>query len=130
MMNCNDIFLRVPGGREHVLVIRTVLGSVALLKDFSVDALDDLRDAANEACDLLLNQGMTVDSFHMSVADCDDGVSVTIGADYQGEGSPLPADEVEICRAVLETLIPHVALEKLPCGCIGRVALTLPRVMM
>ena len=32
MMNCNDIFLRVPGGREHVLVIRTVLGSVALLK--------------------------------------------------------------------------------------------------
>ena len=129
-MNCTDIFLRVPGGREHVLVIRTVLGSVALLKDFSVDALDDLRDAANEACDLLLNQGMDVDSFSMRVCDCDGGITITIAAECKGEGCPMAEEELEICRAVLETLIPHVTLETLPCGCIGQVALTLPRVAM
>ncbi len=41
----------LPAQRAFLPVIRTALGGIALVGDLDVDSLDDLRQAADEACD-------------------------------------------------------------------------------
>ena len=62
-----EISLRVPGEMAYALVIRTALGGVAILKDLNVDQMDDLRAAADEACDCLLHQGRAVSAVQVRV---------------------------------------------------------------
>ena len=120
-----EITLRVPGDRAYALVIRTMLGGVALLKDLDVDAMDDLRTAADEACDCLLNQGVPVSSLALSV--CDGGRTLTVSLEAElDENAGTPGD-AEIVRAVLETLIPQVGLTRTVAGLIRRIDLTLPK---
>ena len=51
-----NVVLTVPAQRAYLLVIRTALGGVALVNDLDVDTLDDLRQAADEACDCLMHR--------------------------------------------------------------------------
>ena len=48
-----------------VLVIRTALGGLALVNDLDLDTLDDLRQAADEACDCLMHQGAPARSLRL-----------------------------------------------------------------
>ena len=124
-MNCNEIILRVPGSREYAVVLRTALGGVAILKDFSIETLDDLRCAADEACECLLNQGPAVRALEMRVKDCECGVTVTLAAEYECDCSPDTTLDLDVTRAVLETLIPQVSLDSTPCGCVSSIGMTL-----
>ena len=120
-----EITLRVPGDQAYALVIRTMLGGVALLKDLDVDAMDDLRTAADEACDCLLNQGAPVQTMELSVRDGGRELTVSLEADLD-DAAGTPGD-AEITRAVLETLIPRVELVQTASGLIRRIDLTLPK---
>ena len=122
-----DISLRVPGDMAYALVIRTALGGVAILKDLNVDQMDDLRTAADEACDCLLNQGRTVESIQMQVSEAGADLTVSLEAEFTGEATGDCSDRAAVSQAVLETLIPRVELDTSPCGCIQRIALTIPR---
>ena len=51
------VTLTVPALQAYVLVIRTALGGLALVNDLDMDTLEDLRQAADEACDYLMHQG-------------------------------------------------------------------------
>lgn len=128
-----EISLRVPGERAYALVVRTALGGVAVLKDLDVDALDDLRMAADEAWDCLLHQGRCVKSVQVSVHDGGSLLTVSLEAEFSGETSADCADTTSnmtaLSRAVLETLIPKVELFSQPCGCVRRIDLTLPKAM-
>ncbi len=122
-----DICLRVPGAREYVLMLRLALGGVAILKDLDAGALDDLRQAADEACDCLLHQGRYVRWLVMNVEDGAYSLTVSIAAEGCGDadGTCPDADETDISRAVLETLIPEVTLHADGCGRVERIDLTL-----
>ena len=122
-----EITLRVPGERAYALVIRTMLGGVAILKDLDVDAMDDLRTAADEACDCLLNQGVPVRELVLSVRDGGHALTVSLDAEMdEAAAAPAPGDTA-LPRAVLETLIPQVALSCTASGRIRRIDLTLPK---
>ena len=125
-MSAAEISLRVPGKREYALVIRTALGGVAVLRDLNVDALDDLRAAADEACDCLLHQGRPVETLSVDVYDEKDSLTVTLAAEFIGDHCMEPCEDITpISQAVLETLIPHVKLTQCECGCVQRIDLTL-----
>jgi len=128
-MSKPEICLRVPGEREYALVLRLALGGVAILKDLDAGTLDDLRVASDEACDCLLHQGRAVASIEMTVADGGDALTVSLAAEFTQPAADVAdgQDETEISRAVLETLVPHVALHAADCGCIARIGLTLPK---
>lgn len=121
-----EISLRVPGERAYALVIRTMLGGVAILKDLDMDAMDDLRTAADEACDSLLNQGAPVKALELTVRDLGDALTVSLEADVD-EHAAGAAGNADVTRAVLETLIPRVALSATDAGLIRRIDLTLPK---
>ena len=125
-----EISLRVPGEKAYALVLRLALGGVAILKDLDAGTLDDLRVASDEACDCLLHQGRTVEALTLTVVDGGSDLTVTIAADFACEIAERSQDceeETEISRAVLETLVPHVALHAADCGCIARIDLRLPK---
>jgi len=122
-----EITVTVPAQKEYVLVLRTALGGVALVKDLSVDALDDLRMAVDEACDLLLHQKRPAQTLRMEVNDEGDALTVSFLAqlsDCSGESCQF---SMEISRAVLETLMPRVEFTVQSCGCVERVDMTMPK---
>lgn len=127
MTDENAIELRVPGKREYALVIRTALGGAAILNNLDVDAMDDLRMAADEACDCLLHQGLAVTALVVTICDRGGRIHVAIEAELEGDGQGRGADDLAIVQAVLETLAPEVTLLTTPGGCIRRIELALPR---
>jgi len=128
LMTQQEITLRVPGKREYALVLRLALGGVAMLKDLDAGALDDLRNASDEAVDCLLHQGREVSWLTLYVVDGGEKLTVRIGAEFadKADGSA-DADEVEVSRAVLETLIPEVDMCTCDCGCVEAISLTLKK---
>ena len=127
-MTQREITLRVPGKQEYALVLRLTLGGVAMLKDLDAGALDDLRSASDEAVDCLLHQGREVSWLTLHVMDGGDKLTIRICAEFSGEGAlTVDADEAEVSRAVLETLIPEVEMYAKDCGCIEAISLTLKK---
>ena len=127
-MNQQEITLRVPGKQEYALVLRLALGGVAMLKDLDAGALDDVRAASDEAVDCLLHQGREVSWLTLYVLDGGDRLTVRICAEFAGEGEgTVDAEEMEVSRAVLETLIPEVEMCAKECGCIEAISLTLKK---
>lgn len=120
------ISLRIPGEMAYALVIRTALGGVAILKDLSVSQMDDLRTAADEACDCLLHQGCPVSAIQMNVTDQGETLTVSLTAEFAGVPQGGDEGQAAVSQAVLETLIPQVKLVAED-GCIGRIDLTMPR---
>ena len=127
-MNKPEISLRVPGRKEYALVLRLALGGVAILKDLDAGTLDDLRTASDEACDCLLHQGMEAQWLELNVVDGGSQLTASLSADFCGEaGAGCDEEEMEISRAVLETLVPKVSLQRADGGCVFRIDLTLPK---
>lgn len=128
MADRREMELRVPGRQEYALVIRTALGGMAILKDLDVGTLDDLRMAADEACDCLLHQGLDVKSIDVAVTDEDTHLMVSLSALFDCGCDVLRGeDQTELSRAVLETLAPEVTFEKTPGGCVKSIRLRLPK---
>ena len=124
---CPEITLRVPGDQAYALVIRAMLGGVALLKDLDMDAMDDLRTAADEACDCLLHQGADVRWMELSVRDEGQALTVSLQADMDEATASDANSDAAMTQAVLETLIPQVRLTRSEAGRICRIDLTLSK---
>lgn len=122
-----EMSLRVPGDQAYALVIRTALGGVAFLKNLDVDAMDDLRTAADEACDCLLHQGRAVEALEVGVFDGGKRLTVSLRAKFTGAKRADCAEDTAVSQAILETLVPEVSFAHAPCGCVERIDLTLPK---
>ena len=130
-MKQQEITLRVPGKQEYALVLRLALAGVAMLKDLDAGALDDVRAASDEAVDCLLHQGREVSWLTLYVRDGGDKLTIRICAEFTGEGDGMmDADEAEVSRAVLETLITEVEMCQQVCGCIEAISLTLKKAVV
>lgn len=121
-----EICLRVPGTGDYTLVIRTMLGGVALLKGLDAGTLDDLRDAANECCDCLLHQGRQCACLVVTVREEERQLLVRFEGEWAEVDSPV-WNETDISRAVLETLVPQVDMETDDAGRVTAIALRFPR---
>jgi len=119
--------LRVPGKKEFALVIRTALSGAAVLMDLDMDTLDDLRTAADEACDCLIHQSRKVREVEVKVYEGESTMLVTLEADFEDAGEGAGAPEIEITRAVLETLAAQADVVCEPCGLVRRIDLTMAR---
>ncbi|MEU8224839.1 anti-sigma regulatory factor [Kribbella sp. NPDC048915] len=51
-----EVRLSIPADSAYIAVPRSVVGNLAARNDFTLDAIDDLRIAVDEACSLLLPQ--------------------------------------------------------------------------
>jgi len=123
--NPTPISLRVPGEREYALVIRTALSGLAMLMDFDMDALDDLRMAADESMECLLGQGRKVGAVQVEVWRSDEGMCLTLDAEFESPAVASSAEELEITSSVLETLARQVDIISDEGGSVQRIELVM-----
>lgn len=84
----DDISASVPAAAKHVLVLRTVTASVAAQLGFSVDEIDDLRLAVDEAAAHVLSAGRAATTLTLRIAADGDRLMARLASDAQGADVP------------------------------------------
>lgn len=84
----------IPANAEFVHVLRSVVGSIGALADASIDAIDDLRLAVDEACAHLLASAADATRLWLTVRSGSGDIDVLAQLDAEPAAWP-PADVAE-----------------------------------
>lgn len=121
----NELILIVPAHGEWILALRATLSAVGALAGLSLDMIDDLRIAADEAFDLLTHQPRKLDNVRMTCRATPSQLQVQLeGFRTHTTQQCVPAD-AETARLVIGTLVTEMHLEGDSCG-IHSVCMSLP----
>jgi len=100
--------LTVPADPAYVSVIRTVTASLAARRDFTIEEIDDLRIAVDEASALLLPHAGEYGSLSASFGGADNTLSISVSVPLpEGQAVPEP-DQTSFAWMVLAALADSV----------------------
>ena len=117
--------LTVPADPAYVAVLRGVTASLAARHDLTLDEVDDLRIAVDEACALLLPHARPASALSAGFDETDNGLQITVSVQLADGGSdtgPL-LDQTSFAWMVLTALTESVTSTNTA----GRLRLTLSR---
>jgi serine/threonine-protein kinase RsbW len=108
------VVITVPARAEFLHVVRTVVGSVAARHDLTIDAIEDLRIAVDEACaQLLVARGSAVT---VTLVAASGGLEATCSTDADVAVWPPEGVEHSLASQVLQGLADSVAWERSAAG--------------
>ena len=108
------VCITVPARAEFLHVVRTVVGSVAARNDLTIDAIEDLRIAVDEACaQLLATRGSSVT---VEIASTDVGVETVCTTDAEVGVWPPDGIQHSLATQVLQGLTDSVTWELTAAG--------------
>jgi len=114
------ISIVVPARAEFLHVVRTVVGSVAARGNLTIDAIEDLRIAVDEACaQLLVAKGSSI---AVRILAGSDRVEVVCSTDADVAAWPPEGIQHTLAAQVLQGLADDVAWERDGAGPAVRVA--------
>ncbi len=106
--------ITVPARAEYLHVVRTVVGNVAARRDLTIDAIEDLRIAVDEACaQLLVARGRSVT---VEIRPEDTGVVTVCTTDADVDVWPPEGIQHTLAAQVLRGLTDSVSWERTPAG--------------
>jgi serine/threonine-protein kinase RsbW len=106
----DTVLITVPARAEFLHVVRTVVGSVAARHDLTIDAIEDLRIAVDEACaQLLIARGSEVT---VRLEPTGDGVQATCSTNADVPQWPPDGVEHSLASQVLQGLADNVTWER------------------
>ncbi|MFB3739203.1 MAG: ATP-binding protein [Candidatus Velamenicoccus archaeovorus] len=100
----------VPARAEYVRLLRTVAAAAGARHDLTVDAIEDLRIAVDEAGAQLLHLGGA--TLILRIGAADDGVLVEVTTDATDAAWPPDGMERSLAWQVLEGLTDEVAVDR------------------
>jgi len=101
------VVITVPARAEFLHVVRTVVGSVAARRDLTIDAIEDLRIAVDEACaQLLIAHGSEVT---VRLQATREGLQATCSTNADVAAWPPDGVEHSLASQVLQGLADSVA---------------------
>lgn len=109
LRECDRIELSLPANRDLMLVARLATAGVVARAGLTLDVLDDVKMAVEEACLFLMTQAAAPERLRLSFALCPQAFSVEItceGTPASGEGAA--PGELEVVRCILESLVRSV----------------------
>jgi serine/threonine-protein kinase RsbW len=110
----DSVQITVPARAEFLHVVRTVVGSVAARHDLTIDAIEDLRIAVDEACaQLLAARGSQV---VVEITPNGQGVEAVCSTDADVAAWPPEGIEHSLAAQVLQGLADSVAWERTAAG--------------
>lgn len=122
----NRSTVTVPARPEWALVLRTALSGIGAVANLSLDTIDDLRTAADEAFDLLTHQPREVVSVTLTCELDERAMSVRLSAQRAQQYQECTPVDPEIAQLIIGTLVTDVHMEGDKCG-IYSVHMSLPR---
>jgi serine/threonine-protein kinase RsbW len=103
------VLITVPARAEFLHIVRTVVGSVAARHDLTIDAIEDLRIAVDEACaQLLAVRGATI---AVRISPVADGVETLCTTDAEVSAWPPDGTRHSLATQVLQGLADSVTWE-------------------
>ena len=87
-----DVELRLPAEGAYATVVRTTAAGLAARLDFTIDDIEDLRIAVDEACAMLLTQAVPGADLECSFELTADELSVIDGLEKDGRTGSHPAE--------------------------------------
>lgn len=111
----NDtVELTVPADPAYVFVLRTVTASLAARRDFTIDEIDDLRIAVDEASALLLPHADADAALSAAFSGTEADLQVLVSVKLAETAAPglLSLDQTSFAWMVLSALADTVAAER------------------
>ena len=110
---CDTIELSLPASKDLMLVVRLTTAGVVARAGLTLDALDDVKMAVEEACLFFLDQAAVPEKLQLTFRLCPGRISVEI----VHEGGPAQCgnvreDELEVVRCILESLVRSVEIRR------------------
>ncbi len=112
----NRMRITVPAQQEWALVLRTALGGVGTLAGLSVDMIDDLKTASDEAFNLLINQMRPAMNVTLYCDIADQTLSIRMQAERAMVYKECTPVDPEVAHLIIGTLVTDVHLEGDRCG--------------
>ncbi len=121
----NRMTLTVPPNHEWSLVVRTSLGAVGVMANLSMEVIDDLRTAVEEAFELVTHQERQVERVVLSCKMEEGNILITLEAQRAPDAQACDMMDPEVAQLIIGTLVTDVKLEGDKCG-IYTVRMSLP----
>ena len=121
----NRMTLTVPPSLEWSLVVRTSLGAVGVMANLSLEVIDDLRSAVEEAFELVTHQERQVVKVVLSCKIEEGMLHITLDALRAPDAQACDMMDPEVAQLIIGTLVTDVNLEGDQCG-IYTVRMSLP----
>ena len=107
----DQVTVRMPADGAYLSVLRTATAGLAARLDFTLDDIEDLRIAVDEACAMLLGQAVPGSSLECSFALEPDGMTITVSVPSL---SPRPPSADTFAWTVLSALAGSVEAQTGP----------------
>ncbi len=107
-----SVIITVPAKADHLGSVRSFVGSVAGQLRLSVDDIDDVRLAIDEAFSYLLNLSSSASAVTVSFLPTRQELIVTVAIDAASASWPPAATEETLAWKVISGLVDRVALER------------------
>lgn len=101
----DQVVLRLPAESAYLSVLRTATASLASRLDFTLDDIEDLRIAVDEACALLLPHALEGSSLECAFDLAPDALTVTVSVPTS---EPVPIAQDSFAWTVLTALVGDV----------------------
>jgi serine/threonine-protein kinase RsbW len=107
-VNRESVMVRIPPTPEHLALLRTAVAGFAARDHFTLDQVDDLRLAVEEAAVQLLKH-VAGEGLTLTVSRTEPGVEVRLSADVSGDEPVI--DEESFSWVILRALADDVSVE-------------------
>lgn len=111
-----EILLTVPAEPEYGLVLRMALSAIGAINGLSLDMIDDLKTALDEAFDLLTHQLRLVESVKLRCIPEENELKICLSAQRAMTKQDCTPVDPEVAHLIIGTLATKVNLEGDQCG--------------
>ena len=100
--------LKVPAEQNMMLVLRLTTAGVVARAGLTVDRMDDVKMAVEEACSCLMDGENPPKRIALRFEDKGDALLISVCGDCDCGGSVIEEDEAGVVRCILESLVDSV----------------------
>ena len=108
----SEIVVSIPATGEFVHVLRSVIASIAALRNLPYDDIDDLRIAVDEACAHLLTIRSPASAIRLRISPSSAAIEVVASTDAQVSEWPASGAEQTLTWQVLAALADEAVFER------------------
>ena len=110
---CDRIELSLPASKDLMLVVRLATAGVVARAGLTLDVLDDVKMAVEEACLFLMDQASVPEKLRLAFRLCPGRICVEIAREGElGQRECVQPGELEVVRCILESLVRSVELRR------------------
>lgn len=102
--------LTLPAQQNMMLVLRLTTAGVIARAGLTVDKMDDVKMAVEEACSCMIGAPDGPERLSLRFCEDQDGLLIRVCADRSCTGAAVGEDERSVVKCILETLVDGVQL--------------------